>query len=70
MNDDRPLLEKLEELFGDEPLQPVEEELFKWFIFSYSGKGNGIKNLDGLNFELFKTRLTLLIDAVYREIKY
>jgi len=66
MNDGQSLLEKLEELFGDEPLDPVKEELFKWFLFAYTGKGNGVKNLDSLNFELFKDKLTVLIDAVYQ----
>ncbi len=59
------LLEKLEELFHDEPFDPVEEELFKWFMFSYAGKGSGIKGLDSLNFELFKGKLDSLIDAIY-----
>jgi len=65
MNVDQLLLEKLEGLFGDEPFDPVEEELFKWFLYVYSGKGSAIKELDNLNYELFKCRLNLLIDAVY-----
>ncbi len=59
------LLEKLEELFGEEPFDPVEEELFKWFMFAYFGDGKEIKNLDNSNFELFKNRFILLIDAIY-----
>jgi hypothetical protein len=66
MKIDQPLLEKLEGLFGDEPFDPVEEELFKWFLYMYSGKGSGIKDLDILNFELFKDKLYLLINAVYQ----
>lgn len=66
MNVDQPLLEKLEGLFGSEPFDHVEEELFKWFIYMYSGKGSGIKDLDTINFELFKDKLNLLINAVYQ----
>jgi hypothetical protein len=65
MNSSHPLLEKLEELFHDEPFDPIEEELFKWLMFVYTGKGNGIKDLDSLNFEAFKGKLNVLIDAVY-----
>lgn len=65
MNSSHPFLEKLEELFHDEPFAPIEEELFKWFMFAYIGKGTGIKTLNNLDFELFKTKLKTLIDAVY-----
>ena len=67
MNDGRPLLEKLEELFGDEPFDPIKEELFKWFLFAYTGNGNDVKKLDSLNFELFKDKLIILVDAVYQQ---
>ena len=66
MDVDQSLLEKLEGLFGDEPFGFVDEELFKWFLFMYSGKGSGIKDLDILNFELFNDKLNLLINAVYQ----
>ena len=66
MNDGQPLLEKLEDQFGDEPFGPVEEELYQWFLFAYTGKGSGIKDLDTVNLELFKDRLGVLIDAVYQ----
>jgi hypothetical protein len=66
MHEGQSLLEKLEKLFGDEPLDPVEEELFKWFLYSYTGKGSSIEDLDKLSFELFKDKLTLLMDAVYQ----
>ncbi|HEY5327204.1 MAG TPA: hypothetical protein VIJ27_09395 [Mucilaginibacter sp.] len=66
MDEGQPLLEKLEELFGNEPFDAVEEELFKWFQYAYTGKGSSIKDLDTLNFELFKARLTVLINAVYQ----
>ncbi len=59
------LLEKLEELFGEEPFDPVEEELFKWFMFAYLGDGKEMKNMDSLNFKVFRDKLALLIDAVY-----
>ena len=59
-------LEKLEDLFGDEPFGLVEEELFQWFFFTYNGLGSGIKKLDTSNLELFKDRLAILIDAVYQ----
>ncbi|MDB4926551.1 hypothetical protein [Mucilaginibacter sp.] len=66
MNKGQPLLEKLEELFIDEPLNPAEEELFKWFLFAYTGKGSGIMDLDILKFKLFKDKLAILVDAVYQ----
>ncbi|MES2063126.1 MAG: hypothetical protein V4456_14460 [Bacteroidota bacterium] len=66
MESNHPLLEKLEELFGNEPFDPIEEELFKWFMFAYTGRGSGIKKLDRLNFELFKSKLNSLIDAIYQ----
>lgn len=59
------LLEKLEELFGEEPFDQVEEELFKWFMFAYLGDGKEMKNMDSLNFKVFRDKLALLIDAVY-----
>ena len=66
MDGSQPLLEKLEKLFHDEPFDPIEEELFKWFIFAYTGKGTGIKNLDSLSLELFKDKLNSLVDALYQ----
>ena len=66
MNEGQSLLEKLEKLFGNEPFDPVEEELFKWFLYSYTGKGSSIEDLDKLSFELFKDKLTVLMDAVYQ----
>ncbi len=65
MDSSQSLLEKLEKLFGEEPLSPLDEELFKWFMFAYLGGGKEIKNLDSLNFELFKDKFTLLIEAIY-----
>ena len=66
MHDNKPLSEKLEELFGKEPLAPVEEELFKWFLFAWNGKGSGIKNLKAVEFERFKNGLVRLAGVVYR----
>jgi hypothetical protein len=66
MNKHQPLLEKLEELFGDEPFNPAEEELFKWFLFAYTGKGSDIKDLDSLKFVLFKDKFIILVDAIYQ----
>jgi hypothetical protein len=66
MNDGQAFLEKLEDLFGNEPLGSVEEQLFQWFLFAYTGKGNGLKDLDNLNFEIFKERLLVVIDAIYQ----
>ncbi|MBD1364526.1 hypothetical protein IDJ77_11965 [Mucilaginibacter sp. ZT4R22] len=60
------LKKKIEDLFGEEPLNEVDEELFKWLMFAYLDKGSGMKDLDGLNFELFKEKLTLLVDAIYK----
>jgi len=65
MSVNQSFLEKLDGIFSDEPFDQVEEELFKWFLYAYSGKGNGIKNLNELNYELFKYKLNTLIDAVY-----
>ena len=65
MSSNQALLEKLEELFGNESFNPIEEELFQWFVFVYSDKGSGIKDLDKLDFEVFKDKLNSLIDAVY-----
>jgi hypothetical protein len=56
---------KIEDLFGGEPLNEVDEELFKWLMFAYN-KGGGIKNLDNQNFELFKDKLIQLVDTVYQ----
>ena len=66
MNNSQPLLEKLEDMFGDEPLGPIEEELFQWFLFAYTSKGNKIKDLDTSDFKIFKRRLNILIDAIYQ----
>lgn len=67
MGGSQSLLEKkIEDLFGEEPLNEVDEELFKWLMFSYFDKGSGMKDLDDLNFELFKGKLTLLVDAIYQ----
>ena len=62
----QPLLEKLEYLSGDEPLGPVEDELFQWFLFAYTGKGHGIKDFNQFNFAAFKDHLTLIIDTIYQ----
>lgn len=69
MEANQSLLETLEELFGEEPFSPVEEELFKWLLFAYFGKGKDMKNLDNNAFEKFKTKLALLNDALYNEYK-
>jgi hypothetical protein len=67
MSNDLPLLEKrIEDLFGEEPFNQVDEKLFRWLMFAYFDKGSNIKNLDSLNFEMFKDKLTVLIDAVYQ----
>jgi hypothetical protein len=66
MNNDLSLLErKIEDLFGEEPFNDVDEELFRWLMFAYFDKGSNIKNLDSPNFERFKDKLAVLIDAVY-----
>jgi hypothetical protein len=65
MNDSQLLLEKLEDMFGDEPFGQVEEELFQWFLFAYNARGNNIKDMDNLNLEVFKERLNILIDTIY-----
>ncbi|QTE41598.1 hypothetical protein J3L19_21970 [Mucilaginibacter rubeus] len=57
---------KIEDLFKEEPFDQVDEELFKWLIFSYFQKGNGIKNLNSLDFERFKEKLAVLVDAIYQ----
>jgi hypothetical protein len=66
MNASQSPLETLEELFGEEPFSPLEEELFKWFLFAHFGKGRDIKNLDNAAFEKFKNKLALLIDVLYQ----
>ena len=66
MNSSQSFLEKLEELFHDDPFDSIEEELFQWFLFAYTGKGSGIIDLDTVNLRLFKDRLIILIDAVYQ----
>ncbi len=67
MRNDLSLLEKkIESLFGEEPFNEVDEELFRWLMFAYFDKGSNIKNLDDLNFETFKDKLSVLIDAVYQ----
>lgn len=62
----RKIEKEIEDLFGEEPLGPVEEELFKWMLFSYSERGCGINGLDRLDFELFKDKLMKLVEAVYQ----
>jgi hypothetical protein len=58
MNEAQAKIEKeIEDLNGDEPLGAVEEELFKWLLFSYSERGGGIRDLDSVKFELFKEKL-------------
>jgi len=45
MNSSHPFLEKLEELFHDEPFAPIQEELYKWFMFAYIGKHEPVSRL-------------------------
>jgi hypothetical protein len=67
MNNDLSLLErKIESLFGEEPFNEVDEELFRWLIFAYFEKGSNIKNLDDVDFKTFKDKLAVLIDVVYQ----
>lgn len=66
MSNDVSFLEKkIESLFGEEPFKDVDEELFRWLMFAYFDTGSNIKNLDALNFEMFKGKLAVLIDAIY-----
>lgn len=67
MDENQSLLETLEILFGEEPFNPVEEELFQWFLFAYLGKGRRMNNLDSLNFALFKEKINILIEAIYKK---
>ena len=55
---------KIEELFGDEPYQPAEEELFKWLLSAYD-KDCHLKTLDKTEFGRFKEKLLLLVELVY-----
>lgn len=57
------LEQTIDEIFGDEPFGPVDEQLFKWFVYSLIGKGRDIRKLDALNFVLFKERFNVLIEA-------
>ncbi|MBT2560107.1 hypothetical protein J7E50_02580 [Pedobacter sp. ISL-68] len=57
---------KIEDLFGDEPFKPVEEELFKWLIFAYFDRGKGISDLDLSGFECFKVKLMTMVEDVYQ----
>jgi hypothetical protein len=59
------LEQTIDELFGDEPFGPIDEQLFKWFVYSFIGKGRDIAKLNTMNFILFKEKLTVLLDAVY-----
>jgi hypothetical protein len=65
MSDRKDLLTKLNELFKEEPLNAVDEELFQWYLFAYNGMGKGISSLDRSSYELFKVKLVELLDAVY-----
>lgn len=66
MDNDRLFLldKQIEELFGKEPLESVEDELFRWFLFAYN-KGNGIRSLNRLEFDLFKEKFAILIELIY-----
>jgi hypothetical protein len=55
----------INEIFGEEPFNAVDEQLFKWLMFSMIGNGRHIRNLDSLNYTLFKEKLNILLDAVY-----
>lgn len=59
------LEQAINEVFGAEPFNAVDEQLFKWLIYSLIGNGRHIGTLDALNYSLFKEKLVVLIDAVY-----
>jgi hypothetical protein len=52
--------------FPELPYSPVEEELWNWFMFAISGKGNSIKDLQAKEFAQFSDQLIKLIGAVYQ----
>ncbi|MBB6108701.1 hypothetical protein SAMN05421821_10264 [Mucilaginibacter lappiensis] len=60
------LEQTIDDLFGDEPFGIVDEQLFKWFIYSFVGNGRHIGTLDAPNYTLFKEKLVVLLDAVYK----
>lgn len=46
--------------------QKLEEELWKWFVFSVSGKGLAISDLNAEDFHLFSESLVKMLSSVYR----
>lgn len=56
----------IDELFGKEPFGLVDEQLFKWFAFSFVGNGRHIGALNTSEYTLFKEKLMKLLDDVYR----
>jgi len=62
-----PSLEQtINQVFGAEPFDTVDEQLFKCLIFLLTGNGRKIGSLNAQNFELFKENLDVLLPAAYR----
>ncbi|RKR82857.1 hypothetical protein BDD43_3048 [Mucilaginibacter gracilis] len=60
------LEQTIDQVFGAEPYNAVDEQLFKWLIYALIGNGRYVRTLDALNFTLFKEKLSVLLDAVYQ----
>lgn len=59
------LEDAINELFEEEPFNAVDEQLYQWLLFSLTGKGRNIQNIDALHYAIFKEKLNYLLDAVY-----
>lgn len=60
------LEQTIDEVFGTEPFDAIDEQLFKFLIYSLIGNGRHIGTLDMLNYALFKDKLNIVLDAVYQ----
>ena len=56
---------EIEALFSQGPETAVDKELFKWLMFSLTGKGRTITVLSPVDLEDFKSRLTALVELIY-----
>lgn len=63
------LEQTIDEIFGKEPFNAVDEQLLKWLIFSLIGNGRHLRTLDALNYSLFKEKLNIILDAIYQHRK-
>jgi hypothetical protein len=64
--DIKSIKELINAFFPESAYSRVEEELWNWFMFVISGKGNSIKDLQANDFAQFSDQLIKLVEAFYQ----